>query len=144
MRGSLGRTRRRWRRAVGDGGGDRGSATVEAVIIVPVVVLLTMVVVQYVLVWHGRNVAQAAAQAAARSAAAYQSTAAAGRADGEAYLEQVAPNLLPGQSVQVSRDGSAVEVTVTAEVLSVIPFGDFSVTEHASAPVEVFTAPGVR
>lgn len=140
MRGLLGWTRRRWRRVAGDP--DRGSATVEAVLIVPIVVVLTMVVVQFVLLWHGRHVAQAAAQTAARSAAAYQATAAAGQADGNAYLQQVAPNLLPGRDVQVVRDATTVTVNVHADVLSVIPFGSFTVDESASAPVEAFTAAG--
>jgi Flp pilus assembly protein TadG len=77
---------------------DRGDATVEAVIIVPIIVVLTLLVVQFVLVWHGRHVAQAAAQNAARSAAAYQAQPAAGQAAGNDYLAQVAPNLLPGRT----------------------------------------------
>jgi Flp pilus assembly protein TadG len=121
---------------------DRGSVTTEAVLIVPIVVVLTMVVVQFVLLWHGRHVAQAGAQAAARSAAAYQATAAAGQVDGDAYLQQVAPNLLPGRDVQVVRDATTVTVTVHADVLSVIPFGSFTVDESATAPVEAFTPAG--
>ncbi|MGS0688850.1 TadE/TadG family type IV pilus assembly protein [Nakamurella sp. GG22] len=142
MQAGLAGIRRRWRRVLGVGDGrdpDRGSVTTEAVIIVPVVVVLTMVVLQFVLLWHGRHVAQSAAQSAARSAAAYQSTAAVGQADGDAYLQQVAPNLLPGRSVQVNRDATTVTVTVTADVLTVIPFGSFTVDESAAAPVEAFT-----
>lgn len=140
MTGPLAGIRRRWRRIFADP--DRGSVTTEAVIIVPVVVILTMVIVQFVLVWHGRHVAQAAAQTAARSAASYQSTAALGRSDADAYLQQVAPNLLPDRDVQVDRTATTVTVSVTADVLTVIPFGSFSVREKASAPVEAFTAPG--
>jgi len=53
----------------------------------------------------------------------------------------VAPSLLPGRDVQASRD--AGPVTVHADVLTVIPFGGFTVDEHATAPVEAFqvTAP---
>jgi Flp pilus assembly protein TadG len=150
VQGLLRRTRRRWRRVVVDPAADRdadpdrGSATTEAVILVPIVVLLTMVVVQFVLVWHGRHVAQAAAQTAARSAAAYQATAVVGQADGDAYLQQVGPNLLPGRTVRVNRDATTVTVTVTADVLTVIPFGSFSVDESATAPVETWTAIGIR
>ena len=87
----------RWRRL--RDARDRGDATVEAVIIVPVIVVLTLLVVQFVLVWHGRHVAQAAAQTAARSAAAYQApTRGAGRPPGTQYLAEVAPNLLPGRT----------------------------------------------
>ena len=120
------------------GGADRGSTVAEAVIIVPVIILLTLVVVQFVLVWHGRHLAQAAAQTAARAAATYQGTAEDGRADAEAYLAQVAPSLLPGRDVQVTRDAGTVTVTVHADVLTVIPFGGFTVDERATAPVEAF------
>lgn len=121
---------------------DRGSTVAEAVIIVPVIIILTLVVVQFVLLWHGRHVAQAAAQTAARAAATYQGSAAIGRSDGDAYLAQVAPNLLPGRDIQVTRDATTVVVTIHADVLTVIPFGNFTIDERASAPVEAFTPAG--
>ena len=111
-------------------------------IIVPVIIIATLVVVQFVLLWHGRHVAQAAAQTAARAAATYQGSAEGGRADGDAYLAEVAPNLLPGRNISVTRDASTVVVTVHADVLTVIPFGNFTVDEQASAPVEAFTSAG--
>jgi Flp pilus assembly protein TadG len=126
----------RWRRLRASR--DRGDATVEAVIIVPVIVVLTLLVVQFVLVWHGRHVAQAAAQTAARSAAAYPAQPATGRAAGNDYLAEVAPNLLPGRSVSVTRDATAVTVIVTADVLTVIPFAGFHIQEQATAPLEIF------
>src|SRR4051794_33100068 len=118
--------------------GDRGDASIQAVVIIPVIVLLTVLVVQFVLVWHGRHVAQAAAQAAARSAAAYQEGAGAGSAAGDAYLAEVAPNLLPRRSVSVSVDAGSATVTVHADVLAVIPFATFDIDETASAPRELF------
>ena len=121
---------------------DRGSSVAEAVIIIPVTVLATLVVIQFVLLWHGRHVAQAAAQTAARAAATYQSSAELGRADGDAYLARVAPTLLPGRDIQVTRDATTVVVSIHADVLTVIPFGNFSIDERATAPVEAFTAVG--
>jgi len=126
----------RWRR-VRDAR-DRGDATVEAVIIVPILVVLTLLVVQFVLVWHGRHVAQAAAQTAARSAAAYQAQPAAGQAAGDDYLAEVAPNLLPGRSVTVTRDAAGAMAIVSADVLTVIPFAAFHIQEQATAPLEIF------
>ena len=119
-------------------GADRGDATVEAVIIVPVIVVLTLLVVQFVLVWHGRHVAQAAAQNAARSAAAYQAQPAAGQAAGDDYLAQVAPNLLPGRTVTVTSDATGTTAIVDADVLTVIPFAAFHIQEQATAPLEIF------
>jgi len=132
----------RWRRLRGTA--DRGNASVEAVIIVPIIVLLTLLVVQFVLVWHGRHVAQAAAQGAARSAAAYQADPGAGQAGGNQYLAEVAPNLLPGHAVTVTRDADTVTVTVSAHVLTVIPFASFDVQEKATAAREMFVTAGAR
>ncbi len=117
---------------------DRGDATVEAVILVPVIVVLTLLVVQFVLVWHGRHVAQAAAQNAARSAAAYQAQPAAGQTAGDDYLAEVAPNLLPGRTVTVTRDATGATAIVNADVLTVIPFAAFHIQEQATAPLEIF------
>jgi len=126
----------RWRRL--RDARDRGNATVEAVIIVPVIVVLTLLVVQFVLVWHGRHVAQAAAQTAARSAAAYQAQPAVGQAAGDEYLAEVAPNLLPGRVVSVTRDAAGATAIVTAGVLTVIPFAAFQIQEQATVPLEIF------
>jgi len=117
---------------------DRGDATVEAVIIVPVIVILTLLVVQFVLVWHGRHLAQAAAQTAARAAAAYQAQPAVGQAAGDQYLAEVAPNLLPGRTVTVTRDAASATSIVTADVLTVIPFAAFDIQEQATVPLEIF------
>ena len=120
---------------------DRGSATAEAIIIIPVAVMLTLLVVQFVLVWHGRHVAQQAAQSAARAAATYQGSAVAGQGAGDGYLTAVAPSLLQGRTVQVTRDAGEATAVVHAQVLAVVPFATFTVDEQASAPVETWTAP---
>ena len=130
----------RWRRLRKQG--DRGDASVEAVIIVPVIVVLTLLVVQFVLVWHGTHVAQAAAQTAARTAAAYRADPGTGQAAGDAYLAEVAPNLLPGRTVTVTADASAVAAAVRAQVLTILPFASFDIQETATAPRERFVGIG--
>jgi Flp pilus assembly protein TadG len=126
----------RWRRLRHTA--DRGNASVEAVIIVPVIVVLTLLVVQFVLVWHGTHVAQAAAQTAARSAAAYRADPGTGQAAGDAYLADVAPNLLPGRTVTVTGDAVTATAVVHAQVLTILPFAAFDVQETATAPRERF------
>jgi len=128
----------RWRRLRAASDRDRGEVTIEAVVIIPVIVVLTLLIVQFVLVWHGRHVAQAAAQTAARSAAAYQAAQGAGPAAGDAYLAEVAPNLLPHRSVTAVVDADTATVTVHADVLTVIPFASFDIQETSTAPREVF------
>ncbi len=50
----------------------------------------------------------------------------------------MAPHLLTDAAVTVDRGPQKVTVTVTASVASVLPFGTFTVTQTATAPVEVF------
>lgn len=114
----------------------------EALITLPVVIVLTMLVVQYALLWHGRNLAEAAAQDGLRSARGYQATATMGKQTALGYLQQVAPNLLTSPQVTADRTATTVTVRVHAQVLSLLGFGGFSVTERAAGPVETFVAPG--
>ena len=100
--------------------------------------MLTLLVVQFVLVWHGTHVAQAAAQTAARTAAAYRADPGTGQAAGDAYLAEVAPNLLPGRTVTVHRRRRHGHRTVHAQVLTILPFAAFDIQETATAPRERF------
>lgn len=121
---------------------DAGFGTLEAVIVIPVIVFLTMLVVQYALLWHARNVTEAAARDGLRVARGYAASAALGEAAAEQYLAAVAPRLLSGRDCTVQRDATTVSVVCRANVSSVVPFGQFSVTERASGPVELFTSTG--
>jgi Flp pilus assembly protein TadG len=121
-------------------GSDRGFATLEAVIVIPVVVLLTMLVVQYVMLYHARNVTEAGARDGLRVARGYQGTAAQGKAAAEQYLTDVAPQLLTDHRCDVQRSTTAVVIVCRAAVASVVPFGSFTVTEQATGPVETFGA----
>lgn len=117
---------------------DRGYSVLEAAITLPAMFFLTMFVVQWAILWHARNVAQAAAQEGLRTARGYESSAEAGRADAASFLAQVAPNAMPGATVTVDRSATSVTVKVHSSVMSVVPFGDFSVDESATGPVELY------
>src|SRR5664279_5824631 len=134
--------RGRCRRVVDRDAKDHGFEGPEAVIVIPVVVILTMIVVQYVLLYHARNVAEAAARDGLRVARGYQSSAAQGKAAAERYLAAVAPRLLTVRSCDVTRGVSIVTIVCRANVASVVPFGSYSVTERASGPAEIFEPPG--
>lgn len=120
---------------------DGGYSVLEAAITLPAMILLTMVIVQWAIVWHARHVVQAAAQQALRAAEAYQSSAAAGHADGINFLHQVAPHALLNPSISVQRSPTNVTVHVHATVKSVIPFGSFAADATAAGPVEIFVSP---
>lgn len=120
---------------------DEGYSIVEAVITLPVMIALTMFVVQYALLWHGRNVAEAAAQDALRTARGYQATATMGKQAALDYLSQVAPKLLTSPQVQVDRTATTVRVRVQAHVSTILGFVSLTVEESASGPVEIFVVP---
>jgi Flp pilus assembly protein TadG len=117
--------------------GDDGYSVLEAAITLPVVILLLMMIVQWAIVWHTRNIANAAAQEALRSAEQYSSTAAAGQADGDTFIAQVAPHVLPTGCVKVQRDATTLTVTVHCKItMSVVPFGTYWVDDTISGPIE--------
>ncbi len=132
--------RNRWRCVVRNR--DSGFGTLEAVIVIPAVVMLTMIIVQYVMLYHARNVAEAAARDGLRVARGYQASAAQGKAAAEQYLTDVAPKLLVHRDCTVQRGAATVAIVCHADVASVVPFGSFSVTEHATGPVETFGTGG--
>ncbi len=125
---------------------DAGYSVVEAVITLPVLILLVMIVIQQVMLWHGRHVAQQAAQTGLRAGRAYQATPANGQAAADSYIRQVAPNLLTNPNVDVQRSAVTVTVTVRAHVPAVLPVAllpgsSLDIVEAASGPVERFVAP---
>jgi Flp pilus assembly protein TadG len=114
-------------------GDDRG--LVATVIILPVVVIAAWLSIQAALVMHAQNVVRAAAEDAAVAAASHSGDP---RATARSLVEGSAGDITSDVSVNSDVGPELVTVTVTADVKSVVPFGSFTVTESASAPVEVF------
>ncbi len=114
---------------------ERGSTTVEFVVLVPLMVMLFMVVVQFGVYFHTRAVATTAAHQAVDNARILDGTADAGTAAATQFLDQNA-GALRDRDVSVERTDTAVRVTVTGEVLSLIPFASFPLDVTVSAPVE--------
>jgi hypothetical protein len=113
---------------------------VEAAITLPVIILMTMLVVQYALLWHGRHIAESAARDGLEAASGYQAPAGAGKDAVLGYLHDVAPHLLIGPDVNITRTATTVRVQVRARVLRVIPVGEFAVSESVQGPVERFVS----
>ena len=110
---------------------------VATVIVLPAVFLAIWIGLQAALVAHARHVAQAAAQDAAIAGASESedpSSVAHGLVDGSAR------GSTSNVGVSVGGGADSVTVTVRADVVSIIPFASFSVSESGSAPVEEFIA----
>lgn len=124
-------------------GSDRGFSILEAVVLFPLIFVMAMISVQAVLVWHARNVAEAAAQDALRAARGYEvpHRRAVGRQEGDAYLTQVGKGFFQSTpKVDVTPSPDTVTVHVTGTVIEVIPFNvHFTVNEVATGPIERLT-----
>jgi hypothetical protein len=114
---------------------------VATVVVIPVVVLATWLSMQAALVMHAQNVVRAAAEDAAVAAASRSGDP---RSVASALVASTADDFTSDVTVLVELDPGTVTVVVGAEVDRVVPFGSFSVSESASAPLEVFIAESQR
>jgi hypothetical protein len=129
------------RRRRGRSGGDDGFSVLEAVLVYAAVITVTFVVIQSAFIWHGTHVAQAAAQDGLRAARGFDATPEAGEQAARNYLKDVAPRLLRGATVEADQTPTSVRVTVQGDVLAVLSFTSFHVSEQASGPRELFVPP---
>jgi Flp pilus assembly protein TadG len=120
---------------------ERGSSAVELVIAVPVLLLLIFSIIQFTLVWHAEQVAQDAASQALAAARIQGGSEAAGQAQAEQILDQVAGGSLPTHAVAIQRGPAAVQVEVEGTAESILPFITLHVHAEAAGPVERTSAP---
>ena len=119
---------------------DRGSATVQIVVLMPALFLLMFTGMQAALIYHARTVAIAAAQEGARTAAAQYSSAAAGDAAAEQFIASAGgEDVLRGVTVTATRDATTASVVVAGATMSVVPGWTPQIVQSASAPVERVT-----
>jgi Flp pilus assembly protein TadG len=136
------RTRLRARiAAVGDAArrrDDRGSLTLETVVLMPLVLLIIMLVVQAGLWMHATHVAQAAANKALVTASAHGSSAEQGRTAGRQSITALGQKVLLGPNVDVDRTATTVTVAISATAPAVVPGLHWHVRASAVGPVERF------
>jgi Flp pilus assembly protein TadG len=126
-------------RRVQGGGGERGEATTELVLVTPVLLLLIAFIVQFALWYHASHVAAAAAQEGTRAARAYGGSAAAGRERAEHFLAETGPTIVVKPEVTATRDTSTARVEVRGHSPSVVPGLRWAVNARAESPTERLT-----
>ena len=123
---------------------DRGSATLELVIIFPVLLLIIFTVVQASLFFYARSLALAAAQEGVRAARAENAHLPDGVTRARAFLTTTAGDSL--LTPTVSSTGSSatqIRIRVTGRSLSVLPgVPGLTVSQEATGPKERFTTAG--
>jgi Flp pilus assembly protein TadG len=117
---------------------DRGSATLQLVAVFPAFLLIVLLVVQAALIWHARNIAEAAAQEGLRSARLFDGSRSAGQVTARSFLEQTSGDLLSAPSITVERDDRRARVEVRGQALSLLPGIRPQVEAVAAGPVERF------
>ncbi|HMR97448.1 MAG TPA: pilus assembly protein [Microthrixaceae bacterium] len=110
--------------------------TIQVAILFPVVLFWIMLIVQYGLWWHAKQVANAAAAEAVDAAQVSTGSARDGEDAAASYLAQ--SGNLDNITVTVSREPTVVTVEVRGEAPQLVPGFAWSVTARSTAPVERF------
>lgn len=121
---------------------ERGSTTVaQTVLVAPVLLFILMLIVQFGLFFHARNVAEQAAQEGAAAARQFDGSAAAGSEQARQFLSSLGPSTLRNQNVAVTRGANEASATISGTVISLVPGVHLRVSETAAGPVERYVAP---
>ena len=128
------------RRLTSAGRRERGSVTIQLVILMPALFLLMFTGMQAALIYHARTVAIAAAEEGARAAGAQDGTSSAGAAAARDFVTTAGgDNVLRAVTTHASRTATTATVTVTGLALSVVPGWSPPISQSATAPVERLT-----
>jgi len=121
---------------------ERGSVSIELVILLPVLFAVMFLGMQAALFYHARTVAIAAAQEGAKAAGGENGKEADGVSAASSFIvEAGGDDVLSGASASADRTATTVTVTVRGHSLSVIPGWNPVIVQSASLPVERLTAP---
>ena len=119
---------------------ERGSSSIQMVILMPALFSIMFLGMQGALYYHARTVAIAAAQEGARAAGSQNGTAADGLSAASSFVSDAGGNdVLPGAHMTGGRSATTATVTVAGTSLSVIPGWSPAVSQSASVPVERIT-----
>jgi Flp pilus assembly protein TadG len=121
--------------------GDRGSVSAELAIATPLLLLMLLLIVQFAVWSQATHIAQAAAAQGLAAARVQNGTTAAGHAQAQHLLDQLARGPLATSQVAVQRSATTASVEITGHAASVIPFVHLSVHADASGPVEAWSDP---
>lgn len=120
---------------------ERGSASIQMMILMPVMFLVMFTGVQAALYYHARAVAIAAAQEGAREAGGESGTRDSGVDTARDFIAQAGgSDVLTNSGVTGSRSTTSATVTVSGQSLSVIPGWKVTIRQSSSVPVERLTS----
>lgn len=116
---------------------ERGSSSIQMVVLLPVMFAIMFTGMQAALWYHARAVAISAAQEGARRTGAQHGTVGGGVAAATSFITDAGgDDVLADTRVRGSRGAIRATMTVTGHSLSVIPGWHVTVRQSASVPVE--------
>lgn len=121
--------------------GDRGSTSLELVIVFPVVLLIIGVIIEGALYYHARNVALAAAQEGLRAERVESGTVSDGAARSRQFIDAAGgTEVITGVRITPFRGATRASITVTGHAPSIVPGLRLpQITQTAQGAVERFT-----
>ena len=119
--------------------GQRGSVTLEAVLVLPVLLLSIMAIVQVVIFAHASRLADAAAREGTR-ALRLSGRVNDGRTRAEGFLQQHGAQMVLEPVIAARSVGGLASVDVSGRAVAVVPGISFPVHGHSAGPLEAFTA----
>src|SRR6478735_2433492 len=123
------------RRSTAAGPSERGSASIQMVLLLPVLFTVMFLGMQAALFYHARSVAIAAAQEGARASSVEESSSGVGAAAAASFVAAAGgDDVLKSAQVSSNRTSEVATVTVTGTALSVIPGWSPSVRQSATVP----------
>jgi len=121
---------------------ERGSASLELLILLPALFALLFLGMQTALIFHARTVAIAAAQEGARAASGEHGRQSDGVQAATAFVADAGgDDVLPAATATATRTTTTATVVVRGRSLSVIPGWSPVIRQSASLPVERLTTP---
>lgn len=115
---------------------NRGMTTIQVAILFPVVLFWLMLIVQYGLWWHAKQVANAAAAEAVDAAKVSTGTTRDGQHAAASYLTE--SGNITRVTVFVTREPGTVTAEVHGDAPHLVPGFAWTVTARSTAPVERF------
>lgn len=116
---------------------ERGIAAPEFVVVMPLVMLIFLMLVQWSVQLYNDRIVHAAAREAAVDAASWEGTEHAGRQSANEYLADSGSDL-SNTSVKINVGATEVTVTVSGEVMTLLPGFTKRVSATATVPRERF------
>lgn len=116
---------------------ERGIAAPEFVVVMPLVMLIFLMLVQWSVQLYNDRIVHAAAREAAVDAASWEGTEDAGRQTANEYLADSGSDL-SNTSVKINVGATEVTVTVSGEVMTLLPGFTKRVSATATVPRERF------